>query len=115
VCSEKHLPSLVRNADRLRQAGVGQLVCVVTSDPWSVDAWTKVVDPARKVRFVSDGNLSFTRALGLSTHEPKLFIGERSERYMLTVRNGAIESARIEDHIANLVCTEPDDFVLEEV
>jgi len=115
VCSEKHLPSLVRNADRLRQAGVGQLVCVVTDNPWAIDAWAKVVDPAHKVRFLSDGNLSFTRALTVSTHEPKYFLGERSERYMLTVRSGLIESVRVEDHIANISCTEPDDFVLEEV
>ncbi len=114
LCSEQHLPSLVRNADRLRQAGLGQVICLVTDNPWAVDAWSRVVDPARKVRFLSDGNLSFTRALGLSTHEPKLFLGERSERYMLTVRNGVIESVRVEDHIANLACTELDDFVLEE-
>lgn len=115
VCSEKHLPSLVRNADRLRQAGAGQLLCVVTDNPWTVDAWAKVVDPTRKVRFLSDGNLSFTRALTLSMHEPKYFLGERSERYMLTVRNGVIESARVEDHIAIVSCTKPDDFILEEV
>ena len=114
VCSEKHLPSLVRNADRLRKAGFSEVVCVATSDPFSLDAWARVMDPARKVRFLSDRNLSFVRALGLSTHQPRLFLGECSERYMLTVRDGVIVSARVEADILELSCTESDTFVLEE-
>lgn len=115
LCSEEHLPSLVRNADRLRQAGLDHVLCIVTDNPWAVDTWARAVDPAKKVRFLADGNLSFTRALGLSTHEPRLFLGERSDRYMLTVRHGLIDSVRVEDSILDLSCTEPDEFILEEV
>jgi peroxiredoxin len=113
ICSEKHLPSLVRNADRLREACFREIACIVTSNPFAVDAWAKVADPQRKVRFLSDGNLAFTRALGLATHEPRIFLGECSERYLLTARDGAIESVRVEESILNLSCTDPDEFVLE--
>lgn len=115
VCSGRHLPSLVQNADRLRASGAAHVVCIVTSDPWSTDAWARIIDPQRKVRFLADGNLSFARALGLTTHEPRLMLGERSERYMLTVRDGAIESARVEETVHDVSCTNIDDFVLEEV
>lgn len=114
VCSSRHLPSLVQNADRLRASGAAHVVCIVTSDPWSTDAWAKIIDPQGKVRFLADGNLSFARALGLTTHEPRLMLGERSERYMLTARDGVIESARIESSIFDVSCTNVDEFVLEE-
>jgi 2-Cys peroxiredoxin 5 len=113
LCSERHLPSLIRNADRLRAAGFTEVACVVTSNPFAVDAWAKAADPLKKVRFLSDGNLAFTRALGLTTHEPRIFLGECSQRYLLTARDGAIDSVRVEDSIINLSCADPDEFVLE--
>lgn len=113
LCSEKHLPNLISNADRLREAGFSEIACVVTSDPFAVEAWSRVIDPGRKVRLLSDGNLSFTRGLGLSTHEPKLFLGECSERYLLTIRDGVIATARVEEKITEFSCTNSDDLVLE--
>lgn len=70
------------------------------------------MDPAGKIRFVSDGNLHLAKALGLSTHDQKLFLGDRSERYMLTVRNGSIETVRVEAHLADYACTRPEDVVV---
>lgn len=113
ICSEKHLPNLLRNVDRMRGAGFTEIACVVTSDPFALDAWAKSVDPLRKIRFLSDGNLTFTRTLGLSTHEPRLFMGECSQRYLMTVRDGVIETARVEENVLNVTCTSGDDLVLE--
>lgn len=113
ICTEKHLPSLLRNADRMRQAGFGEIACIVTSDPFALEAWAREVDPQRKVRFLSDGNRTFTRALGLVTHEPRHFLGECSKRYLMTLRDGTIESLRVEDTIMDLTCSDPDELVLE--
>lgn len=113
ICSEKHLPNLISNADRLRAAGFGEIACIVSTNPYAVGAWAKIADPGRKLRFLSDGNLCFARALGLSTQELKYFLGECSQRYLLTVRNGVIASARIED-ITDFSCTGADELVLEE-
>lgn len=113
ICTEKHLPSVLRNADRLREAGFSEVACVVTSNPFALDAWAKIVDPQRKVRFLSDGNRIFTRTLGLTTHEPKHFIGECSMRYLMTLRDGVIESVRVEENILDVTCSNPDDLVLE--
>jgi len=113
ICAGRHLPSLLKSADRLRAAGLTEIACIVTSSPFAVDAWAKAADPARKVRFLSDGNLSFSRALGLTTHEADLFMGDCSKRYLLTVRDGAIETVRVEETILNLSCTDPDDLVVD--
>ena len=110
-----HVPGLVANAAQLRRSGFDNIVCVVASDPFVMDAWSKIVDPERSIRFVSDGNLNLCRALGLVTHEQELFLGDRSERYMLVVQNGVIEALRVETKITDYSCTRPDAFVVEGV
>jgi peroxiredoxin len=78
-----------------------------------MEAWARVADPQGKVRFFSDRNLSFARALGLNRHEPRLFLGECSERYLLSVQDGVIESSRVEEGVTDFGCTNVDALVLE--
>jgi peroxiredoxin len=87
-----YLRSFIVHAGRLRNSGYSEVVCVVTSDPVAVDAWSKQLDPAGKVRFVSDAKLEFARALDLIAPGK----GDRSEHYMLTLRHGIIDTARLE-------------------
>lgn len=105
ICSLRHIPNLVRNADNLKAAGVDALYCIVTSDPFSVAAWARIVDPLGKIRFLSDGNLQFARSLGLTSREESLFMGERSMRYALTVRDGVIQSGNVECSVLDFSCT----------
>lgn len=105
ICSGRHLPNLVANAERLRAGGVKHLACVVTSDPFAIDSWGKQVDPSGQIRFLSDGNLSLARALGLMSHEPTLFVGKRSARYVILTDNGVISTVRVESSILEVGCT----------
>ena len=113
VCSGRHLPNLVENAARLRHGGITHLACVVTSDPFAIDSWSRQVDPAGKIRFFSDGNLALARALGLTSYEPMLFIGERSARYVLLVQDGVISTVRVESSILEVGCTAIDTLELD--
>lgn len=74
-----------------------------------LDAWSRQVDPTRKLRFLSDGNLEFTRALALDAGNRELFIGTRSERYLMIVENGTIVRLRIEPNILTFSCATADD------
>ena len=40
-------------------------------------------------------------------------MGECSKRYLLTVRDGAMETVRVEAIILDLSCTNPDELVLD--
>lgn len=112
VCSDAHVPDFVRNADTLSRAGFSQLVCIAASDPYAVDAWRTRVDPLAKLRFFSDGNLDFCRALGLASAQRELFLGERSERYMLVVEDQIITRVRVETSILRFNCTNAEDVLL---
>jgi peroxiredoxin len=84
---------------------VKHLACIVTSDPFAIDPWRKEIDPSGKIRFLSDGNLSLARALGLMSHEPTLFLGERSARYVILTDDGVVSTVRVENSILEVGCT----------
>jgi peroxiredoxin len=113
VCSSEHVPGLVANHDKLKRSGISDLVCIVAGDPFVTDVWRRSVDPLGRVRFVSDGNLDFARAMGLLERETSLFMGDRSQRYLLLVQDGVIASLRVEASMLDLSCTRSDEFVLE--
>lgn len=110
VCSGQHAPNLVKNAPRLSDM-FDHIACIVTSNPFSTSTWTKFVDPEGRVSFFSDGNREFARALGLICHHPELFVGEVSARYMITLREGVIESMSVERSVLNFSCTRTDSFL----
>lgn len=105
VCTTRHLPEYIANADALRALGYDRLVCVVPNDPWTVHRWAGELDPGGCIRFLSDGNLAFVRALGLSTHVEAVFLGECSKRYLMTVADGVIERLKVEREVTDLSCT----------
>jgi peroxiredoxin len=90
VCTEKHIPDFVRNAEKLMASGYNQLVCIAPNDPFVLKAWSRLLDPEKKLEFLSDGNLDFARALQLKVENCELFLGWRSERYLIMVENGSI-------------------------
>jgi 2-Cys peroxiredoxin 5 len=70
-----------------------------------MDAWARQIDPERKLRYISDGNLAFTRATGLISMEPDLFLGERSRRYAMILEWAVLKKIRIEKSVLNVTCT----------
>jgi len=105
VCTQQHVPDFVRNADQLHAAGFEALLCLAASDPFTLDAWAQTLDPDRRIRFVSDGNLDFAAALGLVRPHRDLFLGRRSERYLMVVNELKIQVFRVEDSILTVSCT----------
>lgn len=112
VCSQQHVPDFVANADRLSASGFAQLICIAPNDPFVLEAWRCQMDPHHKIRFLSDGNLDFSRALGLSEAHNDLFLGNRSKRYMLIVHDRTIQRVRVETSILTYACTRADDVLI---
>jgi peroxiredoxin len=114
VCTQHHLPEVITNADGLRAAGFSQLLCVAPNAPWTVQRWAREIDPLGKIRFLSDGNLSFVRKFGLNTVAEDLFLGECSKRYLMTVNDGIIERLRVERLVTDITCTSTNSALLED-
>lgn len=112
TCAQKHLPDFIGNAERLRSAGFQLLACITPNDPWVMDRWARELDPARKIRFLSDGNLELTRKLGLSVWADSYHLGERSARYTMILKDAVVEKLAVENTIEEFACTAVDAVLL---
>ena len=105
ICSEKHVPELVRDADRLKAAGFDIVGCIASNYPFVLHHWSREIDPENRIMFLSDGNLDFASSLGLLQSETSLFLGTRSERYSLSIQNNEIIRRRVETSIFDVKCS----------
>ena len=105
VCTDKHLPDFVAGADRLKRAGFDLIVCLAANDPWTVGSWAAQVDPQRKIRFLSDGNLEFSRGMGLTDVRRDLYLGERTSRFLMTLKCAIVERLAVEPLAEHLTRT----------
>lgn len=97
TCSVKHLPGFVELSDALRAKGVDDIVCVAVNDVFVMAAWGEAQKVGGKVRMLSDGNGTFTTALGLDMDGARYGMGLRSRRYAMLVENGIVKQLNVEE------------------
>jgi peroxiredoxin len=105
VCSRLHVPGFVDSVPSLLRSGYHQVVCVTPDNPWALQAWARQLDPAGQIRFLSDGNMKFGRALGLTTRLDSLFLGECFERFVLITKDCFVEKISVEESPLEVGCT----------
>ncbi|KAJ0976308.1 hypothetical protein J5N97_018273 [Dioscorea zingiberensis] len=101
TCSQKHLPGFVEKAGELHAKGVDTIVCVSVNDAFVMKAWKedlKIPDDAQ-VLLLSDGNMEFTKALGveLDLTDKPVGLGVRSRRYALLADDGVVKVLNLEE------------------
>lgn len=98
TCTNSHMPSFVKNAEALRQKGIGQIVCITVNDPFVAAAWAKDTGAdAAGIQVLADADGSFTKALGFSFDAPPAGLLGRSKRYAMILRDGQIEEIEVEE------------------
>ena len=96
TCSMKHLPGFVEQYDALKKKGADVIACLSVNDAFVMDAWGKSSNASGKVRMLADGNGELTRALGLGMDASGFGMGQRSQRYAMILRDGAVEALLVE-------------------
>jgi glutaredoxin/glutathione-dependent peroxiredoxin len=91
TCSAKHVPGYVAMHDQLKAKGVDEIWCVSANDAWVMHAWALDQKTGDKVRMMGDGNLEFTKALGLEADMSARGYGVRSTRYSMLVEDGVVK------------------------
>jgi len=99
TCSQKHVPGFVEKADELKSKGVDTIACVSVNDVFVLKAWGEGLGVGDKVLLLSDGNLHFTKALGveLDLSDKPVGLGVRSRRYALLADNGIVKQLNLEE------------------
>lgn len=97
TCHAKHLPSYVEHYDELKAKGVDMVACVSVNDAFVLDAWAKQGGAEGKITMLSDGNATFTKAIGLDFDGSGFGLGTRSKRYAMIVQDGKVTALEIEE------------------
>ena len=96
TCAQKHLPSYVQNADKIKAKGVNEIICVAVNDPFVMKHWGVTAGAEGKVTMMPDGNAAFTKAVGMEMDGSGFGLGLRSKRYSMIVENGAVTGLQVE-------------------
>jgi peroxiredoxin len=97
TCHAKHLPSFLEHHAALKAKGIDVIACVAVNDPFVLDAWAKQSGVGDKILMLSDGNATFTKAIGLDFDGSGFGLGTRSKRYAMLVEDGAVKALHVED------------------
>jgi peroxiredoxin/glutaredoxin len=96
TCSTAHVPGYLARLNDFRDSGADEVVCLSVNDPYVMDAWQRA-EKAQGIRFVSDWQAGFTRAMGLAVTNDDKGLGIRSRRYSMLVDEGTIKLIFIEE------------------
>jgi len=96
TCSAKHLPGYIDHLDRLKAAGVDEVICLSTNDVFVLAAWAEMAGADDKITMVGDGSLNFTHAAGLAADMSAKGFGTRCRRFSMLVRDGVVTHLHLE-------------------
>ncbi len=97
TCHAKHLPSYLEHLDALKAKGIDEVACVAVNDAFVLDAWSKQGGCDGKITMLSDGNATFTKAIGLDFDGSGFGLGTRSKRYSMLVDDGVVKALNVEE------------------
>ncbi|XP_057498699.1 peroxiredoxin-2E-1, chloroplastic-like [Actinidia eriantha] len=99
TCTQKHLPGFVEKAAELKSKGVDAIACVSVNDAFVMKAWKKELGIGDEVMLLSDGNGTFTKAIGceLDLSDKPVGLGVRSRRYAMLVDDGVVKVLNLEE------------------
>lgn len=98
TCHNQHVPSFIEARAALAEKGVDAVYCVSVNDPFVMGEWGKATGGAEAgITFLSDGDGSFTKAMGLDFDAPPAGLHGRSRRYAMLVNDGVIDILNVEE------------------
>jgi glutaredoxin/glutathione-dependent peroxiredoxin len=97
TCSNQHLPSYLKNYDKIKAQGVDTIACMAVNDAFVMDAWGKDRGVGDKIKMLADGNGEYTKALGLELDGSKFGLGSRSKRFSMIVDNGTVKELNVDE------------------
>jgi peroxiredoxin len=106
VCSDTHLPDFLKNADKLKKAGIKQIACAAVAPASQLEEWAKKNGNANShIALIADEAGGMTRMLGLDIPAKtgdKSAAGPRSQRYAALVDGGILLKLKVEANIAEV-------------
>jgi len=96
-CNDDHLPGYVMSSDKIKAAGIADIICTSVNDPFVMKAWGASLNTDGNVTMVADGNGEFAAAMGMTFDAAGAGLATRSKRYSMIVNDGVVEALNVED------------------
>ena len=97
TCDMNHLPGYIEHRDAILGKGIDDIAVVAVNDAFVMAAWAKSSGGEGKIRFLSDWDAGFTKAIGMDADLSAGTLGIRSKRYSMVVEDGVVKALNIED------------------
>ena len=97
TCSEKHMPSFIKLHQQLISKGIDDIYCLSVNDKFVMNAWLLSYADGDKIIGIADGNGEICQTLNLLVDKSKNFMGMRSKRFAMIVKNNIIQNTYVEE------------------
>lgn len=97
TCHLNHLPGYLENRDGILAKGVDEIAVVAVNDAFVMGAWAQASGGEGKIRYLSDWDAAFTKAIGMEIDLSGGTLGTRSKRYSMIVKDGVVTALNIEE------------------
>ena len=97
TCSEKHMPSFIKLHQQLISKGIDDIYCLSVNDKFVMHAWLLSYADGDKIIGIADGNGEICQNLNLIVDKSKNFMGMRSKRFAMIVKNNIIQNTYVEE------------------
>ena len=96
TCSEKHMPSFIKLHNEFVAKGIDDIYCLSVNDEYVMQAWLLSYTEGEKILGIADGNGDVSKNLGLLVDKTANYMGTRSKRFAMIIRDNNIDELLIE-------------------
>ena len=97
TCSEKHMPSYIKLHNEFVSKGIDDIYCLSVNDEYVMQAWLLSYTEGEKILGIADGNGDISNNLGLLVDKTANYMGTRSARFAMIIRDNNIDELLIEE------------------
>ena len=97
TCSEKHMPSYIKLHNEFVAKGIDDIYCLSVNDEYVMQAWLLSYTEGDKILGIADGNGDVSKDLDLLVDKTLNYMGVRSTRFAMIIRDNNIEELLIEE------------------
>ena len=106
TCSNEHLPSFLKNYDKIIAKGFDTIACMSVNDAFVMKAWGEERGVDNKILMLADGNADYTKSLGLELDGSGFGLGIRAKRFSIVVNDGRVEQLNVDEGAYDLTSAE---------
>ena len=104
TCSNQHLPSFLKSAEKLKNKDIKKVFCISINDPYVMEAWGKSYNLKNELTLLADVKGNFTKSIGAEFNWRDW--ATRSKRYTMLIDEGVVKKLVVEEGKCELTSAE---------